>query len=157
MTLQQALNKPDCEKFIEAMEAKVESHVKRNHWKIVTCQQMCQLGYKENVIMAVWSMKQKRNPLGKVIKHKVRLCAHGGQTKQGVHYDTTYSPVVAWSTIHLMLILSIIHGWHTHQINFVLAFPQADIKIDVYMEVPRQFKVLDGKLVRDNSAPNPCT
>ena len=42
-------------------------------------------------IMGVWSMKRKRNLLGHMSKHKARLCAHGGQTIEGVHCDATHT------------------------------------------------------------------
>jgi hypothetical protein len=37
-----------------------------------------------DILMGVWSFKRKRTPTGKLIKHKARLCAHGGQQRYGV-------------------------------------------------------------------------
>ena len=105
--------------------------------------------------MAVWSMKRKRNPLGQVIKCKARLCAHGGQTQEGIHYTNTFAPVVTWTTIRFLLILSLINGWHTRQIDFVMAYPQAKVSHDVYMLIPDKFRVKEGKLVLDQTAPSP--
>ena len=51
--------------------------------------------------------------------------------------------------------MSIIHGWHARQIYFVLAFPQAKVRTDVYMHLPEKFKVQNGKLVLDEQAPHP--
>jgi hypothetical protein len=76
--------------------------------------------------MAVWSFKQKRTPFDIITKYKAHLCAHGGQTQQGVHYEGLYSPVVSWTTVRLLLTLALIHGWYTRQIDFILAYPQAD-------------------------------
>jgi hypothetical protein len=89
--------------------------------------------------MAVWSFKRKRNPFGVITKYKARLCAHGGQTVQGVHYDASYSPVVSWTTIRLLLTLTLVMGWYTRQIDFVLAFPQAETWTNLFMEVPGHF------------------
>ena len=80
-------------------------------------------GYKHKSIMAIWSFKRKRNPAGEIIKYKARLCCHGGQTIKGVHYEESFSPVVAWSTVRMMMTMSIIQGWYARQIDFVLAFP----------------------------------
>ena len=33
-----------------------------------------------------------------------------------------------------------IFGWHSRQIDFVLAYPQADIKRPTYMEIPKGVK-----------------
>lgn len=35
-----------------------------------------------------------------------------------------------------MFILSVIEGWHSESIDFTLAFPQADIEIPMFMEIP---------------------
>ena len=152
MTLKQALQEPDADKFLLAMEKEVQDHVKRNHWKITTIADMHKSGYQGKPIMAVWSMKRKRNPLGEIVKHKARLCAHGGQTIQGVHYENTYAPVVTWTTIRFLLILSLICNWHTRQIDFVLAYPQAKVSHDVFMLPPDKFEVIDGELKLNQEA-----
>jgi hypothetical protein len=45
--------------------------------------------------------------------------------------------VVNWFSIRLTLVLSLIYQWKTRQIDFVLAFPQADLECELYMELPR--------------------
>lgn len=40
-----------------------------------------------------------------------------------------------------MLTLSIVKSWHTHQIDFTLAYPQANVECDLYMELPNGFGV----------------
>ena len=62
MNLTQALNKPDADKFLEAMDKEVNDHVQRKHWKIVSKKDMRRSGYNGQIIMAVWSFKRKRNP-----------------------------------------------------------------------------------------------
>jgi hypothetical protein len=47
-----------------------------------------------------------------------------------------YAPVVTWFSIQLLLVLSILNNWHTHQVDFVLAYTQADIKFNMYIELP---------------------
>jgi hypothetical protein len=47
-----------------------------------------------------------------------------------------YAPVVTWFSIRLLLVLSILNNWHTRQVDFVLAYTQADIKFNMYMELP---------------------
>ena len=90
--------------------------------------------------MAAGSFKRKRNPIGKIIKYKARLNVHGGQIKQGVHYWDTFAPVVQWFTVRILLILSIIEQLNTRSIDFVLAFPQAEINVNVFMRLPFGFE-----------------
>ena len=133
MTLNQVLCEPDAHKFIKAMEREVADHVTRGHWEVVPNSVMPQ-GNKP--ILAIWSMKRKRDPGGAIIKWKARLCAHGGMQTKGINYWETYSLVVSWTTVRLVLILSLIMGWHMRSLDFVMAYPQADIKMDIFMCVP---------------------
>ena len=94
----------------------------------------------------VWSMKQERNPCGDIVGWKARSCAVGHRSIKSIDYWDTYPPVVLWSTVLLMFMFAILNYWHMESINFVLAFPQAPIKTDIYMrppKVPSSFFILD--------------
>jgi Reverse transcriptase (RNA-dependent DNA polymerase) len=39
--------------------------------------------------------------------------------------------------------LAVLNKWFTHQLDFVLAFPQAPVETDIYMEIPAGFDI-DG-------------
>ena len=84
----------------------------------------------------IWSFKRKRNPDGTLSKHKARLCCHGGQQQWGVNYWDTYSPVVTWSSIRILMTLANLHGLHTKSIDFVQAYPQAKAKTTIYLKTP---------------------
>jgi hypothetical protein len=57
--------------------------------------------------------------------------------KHGVNYWETYSPVVNWFSIRLCLTLTLLFQWKTCQIDFVLAFLQAEVECNLYMHLPR--------------------
>lgn len=134
MTLDKALQQEDAEEFIKAMEKELLDHTSRGHWEIV---HISQVPKSAKPINMVWSMKRKRDPAGDIIKWKARLCAHGGMQVHGDSYWDTYSPVVSWSTVRLVLILSLILGWEMRTIDFVMAYPQAPIKTDIFMRLPK--------------------
>ena len=137
--LNQALRQPDRDKFIEAMQKEIQDHEQRKHWTVV---QRDQLPKGTPILPAVWSMRRKRRlATREIYKWKARLTIHGGKQEYGVNYWETYSPVVRWSTIRLFLILASIHGWHTRQLDFVLAYPQAPVECDLYMEIPQGFEI----------------
>ena len=98
-------------------------------------------GYK--ILCMVWSFRQKTNPFNIVYRWRSRLCVDGSQQEEGIDYDTSYSPVVAWSTVRFCLTLSAINGWKSRQIDYVQAFPQAALHEDehIYVEIPRDFYV----------------
>ena len=54
----------------------------------------------------------------------------------GVNYWETYAPVVNWISIRFLLVMAEIVGLESKAIDFVLTFPQADLDIPVYMELP---------------------
>jgi hypothetical protein len=41
----------------------------------------------------------------------------------------------------MVLITTLIHGWYTKQIDFVLAYTQADVECELYMAIPKGFEV----------------
>ncbi len=52
--------------------------------------------------------------------------------------------MVTWAAIRMILVLVILYGWYTTQIDFVLAYPQADVETDIYMQIPKGFEI-EGK------------
>jgi hypothetical protein len=56
------------------------------------------------ILQAIWSFRHKRAPDWSIIKYKSRLCPHGGQQIEGEHFWETYSPVINWRTVRLVLI-----------------------------------------------------
>ncbi|CAJ1948810.1 unnamed protein product [Cylindrotheca closterium] len=45
--------------------------------------------------------------------------------------------MVSWSTVRLMVIFALINNWHMESIDFVLAYTQAPIKTNIFMQPPR--------------------
>jgi len=87
-------------------------------------------------------MKRKRDIRTREIKkYKARLNIDGSRMKVGEHYDFSYSPVASWTSVKLLLALTALKGWHTQQIDYVLAFPQAPVERELYMEIPRGFEI----------------
>jgi hypothetical protein len=134
------LKEKDYKQFFEAMEVELADHESRSHWTLMERKDI-PIGMK--TIMAIWSFKRKRFPDGTLNKHKARLCAHGGQQTWGLDYWETYAPVVTWASVRLLLIVAKIHGLESKSIDFVLAFPQADLDVPVYMELPAGVNPVD--------------
>ena len=82
--------------------------------------------------------------LGELLKHKARLCVHGGMQRKGIDYWHAYAPVVNWSTVKIVLTLTQLAGWCSRQIDYVLAFSQAPIDTDVYCYLPAGFHIKGG-------------
>jgi len=142
MYLWQAMKQPDWAQFKQAMQEEVNPHTVNGHWKLI---KQSHLPKGATVLPAIWSMKRKRRiSTREVYKWKARLTVDGSKQKYGVLYDETYSPVVMWATTRFFLIQSILLGWYTRQVDFTLAYPQADVKCPLYMEVPKGVQVEIG-------------
>ena len=94
------------------------------------------------LLPCVWQLTRKRDIItGEIKKHKARLNIDGSRMVQHRDYDQTYAPVASWPIIRLFLILTLINNWHTLQLDYVLAYPQAPIDRDMYMHIPKGFEV----------------
>ena len=134
----QVMKAHDRDKFIEAGGAKLEGHEKMGNNVPIPLDQV-PAGTK--LIDMVWSMRRKhRINTQEVYKWKARLNVHGGQHVHGVHYWDTYTPVVTWQTVRLFLILSLILGWQSRQLDFVIAYPQVPAEMPLYMHLPQGYK-----------------
>jgi hypothetical protein len=140
MYLHEAMREPDRDEFIKAMEAEVGEHSRNGNWTLVKRSDVPQ---GVSVIPAVWAMKRKRRiATREVYKWKARLNFDGSKQVRGVNYTETYAPVASWAPIRLILLQAVMNGWETRQIDFVMAYVQADVENDnMYMKIPKGFDV----------------
>ena len=68
---------------------------------------------------------------------KARVNIDGLKQKYGLDYEETYAPVATWSAMRFFLILSLLNKWHTWQLDFVLAYTQADVEHTMFMSMPK--------------------
>ena len=130
----QAMQAEDREEFKEAMTREVNTHFERKHWESTAIQEVPTY---IKLLDSVWAMRRKRRiSTGEIYKYKARLNAHGGQQVHCIHYWDTYAPVVSWFAIRMMLTLVLLHKWSTLTMDFVLAYPQADVDSEIYMKLP---------------------
>jgi hypothetical protein len=130
------MKQPD---FKEAMQKECEAHFKEGNYKPI---KRDELPEGATLLSSVWQMKRKRKPsTGEISKYKARMNVDGSQMIKGLHYEETYAPVVQWATIRFFISLGILSNWHTRQLDFVLAYTQADIERDLYMKLSAGFTV----------------
>ena len=98
----------------------------------------------KNVLPGTWAFKRKRHPDGRLQKCKARFCVQGDMLKEGIDYFETYAPVVQWFTVRALLVMSVILGLESRQIDHSNAFCQADIQEEVYVEMPKDFADKSG-------------
>ena len=109
-----AMAAPDKQDFLLAMKKEISDLTKDKVWRLELKKN---IPAKAKLIRLIWSFKRKRNPLGELLKHKARLC---------------------------VLLLTELAGWHSRQIDYVLAFSQTPIDTTVYCHLPAGFHVENG-------------
>ena len=134
----EAMAGPDREGFIEAMKTELNQLADMKAFICVPRQKALDEG--KRIIDSTWVFKRKRYPDGKVKKLIARLCVRGDQQIEGIDFFDTYSPVVSWSTIRLLLVLSIILDLKSKQVDYTLAFVHAEAEPGTYIEMPRTFE-----------------
>jgi hypothetical protein len=148
-----ATNDPDVLYYHEAMKADdrdqfLDSMVKefKDQWdngNFVPVRKSTLSGEeKKKILPAVWAMRRKRKLLtGEIYKWKSRLNLDGSKQVEGRDFWQTYAPVATWGSIRLQLTLALMQGWHTKQIDFVQAYPQAPIEVVQYLKWPAGIEV----------------
>ena len=138
----EVMNGPNADGFWQAMEVEMYVLTKEmDSWEVVNRQSDM------NVLDSTWAFKVKQFPDGRIRKLKARFCVRGDQQIEGVDYFDTFAPVCSWSTVRLLLILSLQLGLVTKQVDYTSAFLHAPIKEDVYVEMPRGFWQ-EGKVLK---------
>ena len=64
--------------------------------------------------------------------------------REGIGFHNTFAPVVNWSTVRLIIMMSEMAIWESRQINYVIDFSQAPIDSGVYLHLSAVFHV-DGE------------
>jgi hypothetical protein len=133
MYYHQALKQPDASQFVDAIIKEINGHVDNKHWRLAKQDTVPE---DVQIVPSVWSLQRKRDlTTNKITKHKARLNLHGGKQVYSMNYYETYAPVVTWFAIRLMIVFGILFQWSLRQVDFVMAYPQAPIKMDIYMEL----------------------
>jgi len=146
MYMHQALKQPDAEEFRKAMKKEWDDQLGNGNF---TVRKRTEVPEGATVLPTVWQIRRKRDiKTRSVKKYKARLNIDGSRMKQGQHYDQTYAPVASWNSIRTLLIMSALNNWHTRQIDYVLAFPQAPVERQIFMEIPKGFQV-EGENSKD--------
>ncbi|KAG4036294.1 hypothetical protein PC123_g28136 [Phytophthora cactorum] len=91
-----------------------------------------------------WVFKIKRKADGSIEKYKARLVAKGFVQKYGIDYTETFSPVVKYVTLRMIVAIAKFFGWPLDQLDVVTAFLYGLMKEKVFCSIPEGVELDDG-------------
>ena len=105
-----------------------------------------------NILQSTCAFKRKQYPDVSLRKYKARFYVHGDHQIEGIYVFDTYAPVVSWITVRLLLVISLIFGLDTQQMDYTTSFYQVPLDETVFVELPRGFEVPNQVLLLYQSA-----
>jgi hypothetical protein len=120
--------------WMASMQKEISELEAKGVWDVVPIEDPKSQG--EQIVPSTWTLRYKRAPDGTIKKHKARFCVRGDLQKVDAE---SYSPVVAFTTVRLFLIIAMTLGWDTCSIDYSNAFVQAKLEKPIYLHMPRGF------------------
>ena len=133
------MNAPEAENLVEAIKEELDAHEQNNTWTQVPREK------DRKPIDSKWVFKVKQNVSGDVYRYKARLCARGFQQKEGLDYTETFSPVVRYDSLRVLLALVAEKDLELVQFDVRTAFLHGELKEEIYMEVPEGLNIVEGR------------
>ena len=140
----EALSGENSEEHFRSMDDEIKILMRTHTWDIVSRKSFAD----KNFLPGTLSLKCKRKHDCTIREFKAQYCVRGDIQKiLSPKPLNSYSPVVQWATVRLMLILKYILGLHIQSIDFTNAFSHTDIPSGdpVSIELPRDFNSYGGQ------------
>ena len=134
-TFAQAMNGPHREEFKEAMVKEIDDITAQGAWTPILRSEM---PFGAKLFPGTWAFRIKRFPDGRTRSFKARYNIRGDLMRHGVDFtDIPYAPLVAWSTVRLMLVVGCLLDLYTCCVDFTSAFAQSPLHDDLFIELPK--------------------
>ena len=124
----EALECPAKEKWKVALEDEMESLKVNQVWTLVD------LPSGRKAIGNKWILKLKRKADGSIDRYNARLVVKGYTQQEGIDYEETFSPVVRFTSIRLILAIVAHMDLELHQMDIKTAFLNGELEEEIYIE-----------------------
>ena len=110
------------------MEEEMTSMRSNHVWKLVD------LPKGRKTIGNKWVLKIKRKADGSIERYKAHLVAKGYTQQEGIDYEETFSPIVRFTSIRLILAIVVNLDLELHQMDVKTAFLNGKLDEEIYMQ-----------------------
>lgn len=141
-TYQEAMNSADCEEWKKAIQAEYDSLISNGTWEFAD------LPKGRKALNSKWVLKKKYNQDGSIDRYKARLVAKGYSQKAGIDYTETFSPVIRYESVRLLIALAAKLDLDIFQMDAITAFLQGNLTEEIYLNQPEGFIQSRGKVLR---------
>jgi hypothetical protein len=122
----------------DAMVAEMNSIQSNKTWELSA------LPAGDKAIGLKWVFKVKKDPQGRIIKHKARLVAEGYAQKDWVDFEEVFAPAARIEIVRLLIAIAAQRSWEVHHMDVKSAFLNGDLVEEVYAQQPLGFVVQEG-------------
>ena len=114
----QQLSPEEIERWYDAMDIELQALRDKNTMIEIN---RCDVPKGKQIVKSTWAFKRKRRPNGEIYKLKARFVVRG-DLQRLEDTDSTFSPVVDWSTVRLLFILTVSQQLRSTTIDFQRCF-----------------------------------
>lgn len=136
----EAKNCKDALHWKEAMMEEMNSLRKNSTWSLVEPQE------NRKTIDNRWVFKIKTLTNGDLERYKARLVVRGFTQQAGLDYHETFSPVVKFASLRMLLATIAAEGLLTKQFDIKTAFLYGDLEEQIFMKQPEGFDDGTGRV-----------
>ncbi|GBN59582.1 Retrovirus-related Pol polyprotein from transposon TNT 1-94 [Araneus ventricosus] len=138
-SLKEALNGPNSEEWLEAMQTEYNALLKNKAWKLVKRPK------DKNIIGSKWVLRTKYNADGSIALRKARLVAKGFAQIPDVDYQETFAPVARPGSIRTVIAYCAENNLEIFQLDFIMAYINSDLDEEIFMEQADHTHFIDQK------------
>ena len=133
--IQQAISGPNSKEWFEAIKEEMYSMESNRVWDLVD------LPPSRKIIRNKWVLNIKHKVDGTIDRYKTRLVAKGYTQQERIDYEKTFSHVVKFTSIHLILAIVAKMDLELHQMNIMTYFLNGELDKEIYIDQPLGFEL----------------
>ena len=131
----EVLNSPNRDEWMNALQEEMSSMQNNNVWELVD------LPPRRKTIGNKWVLKVKRKVDGSIDRFKAHLVAKGYTQQEGIDYEDSFSLMVRFASIHLILPIVAKQDFELFKMDVKTTFLYGELDEEMYMAQPTGFEV----------------